>query len=157
MKGKAEADDVAACQDTVFGYCTAINEWERLQYILGRIEKKQFVQDRHLESVAGLTLLSHAEEHARIFERFIVPRQRAYGANPGEPLSWARDGSYYDVERQTIKSVTFASSNLAEVVTAWGFQFPGGLTMFVLKKTQGKWLIDSLKVASSSGWEVAHL
>lgn len=152
-----DADDINACKNAVAGYCRAINQWERDRYILGRIENDQFTSESDRESVAGLTLESHRDAHEQIFARFIVPRHRKYGSSPGTPNSWSKDGSYYDVDPNTIRTVEFPSKDRAEIVADWGFQFPGGTTMFVLKRTNGTWLIDNLKVAVDDGWEVAHL
>ncbi|HUF80947.1 MAG TPA: hypothetical protein VMN03_07420, partial [Burkholderiales bacterium] len=66
-----ESDDITACEDAVVAYCQAINEWERIRYILGRIENDQFTPESDRESMAGLTLESHCEGHAKIFDRFI--------------------------------------------------------------------------------------
>ena len=153
----ADTDNIQACEDAVVGYCQAINEWERIRSILGRIENGQSTSASDRESVAGLTLQSHCEAHKRIFERFIVPRDRKFGSSPGVPNSWSKEGSYYDVDPDTIRAVQFPAEDRAEVVAEWGFQLPGGTTMFVLKRTNGTWLIDNLKIAVDNGWEVAHL
>jgi hypothetical protein len=152
-----DASDIAACKNVVAGYCAAINEWERMRSILGRLENNQFVSASQRESVKGLTLEAHDQEHMKIFDRFIVPRVRRYGSNPGNPNSWSDKGSFFDVSPQTIRSVEFPACDRAEVVTDWGFQLPGGTTMFVLKRAHGTWRIDSLKIGSDDGWDVAHL
>lgn len=152
-----EAADIIACKDTVVGFCLAINAWERTRTILGRVENGKFTSESDLESVAGVNLESHMEQHKRIFNRFIVPRERKYGSSPGAPNSWSKKGRYHNVNRETIRSVEFPSKNRAEVVADWGFIVPGRKTMFVLKRKNGTWLIDSLKIAVDAGWEVAHL
>lgn len=153
----ADTENIQACEDAVVGYCQAINQWERIRYILGRIENGQFTSASDRESVAGLTLQSHSEAHEKIFERFIVPRERKYGSTPGEPNSWSKEGSYYEVDRDTIRAVQFLAKDRAEIVADWGFELPGGTTKFVLKRTNGTWLIDNLKIAVDDDWEVAHL
>jgi len=152
-----EVDDIEVCKEAVLGYCKALNKWERNRYILGRIENGQFTSASDRESVAGLILESHHETHEKIFDSFVVPRERKYGSNPGAPNSWSKDGSYYDVDSDTIRAVEFPSKDRAEIVAEWGFQFPGGTTMFVLKRKNGTWLIDHLKISGDNGWEVAYL
>ena len=152
-----DPDDIEACKDAVVGYCTAINDWEVAQTIIDRIAKDQFVSEPQRKAVDGITLDSHNKEHGNIFRLFVVPRDRNYGSNPGEPKSWGNKGSFFDIDRQTIESVEIASRNRAELTAGWGYQLPGGRTMFVLKRVDGSWLIDSLKVWLSDSWEVAHL
>lgn len=153
----ADTDNTQACKDAVVGYCQAINEWERIRYILGRIENGQFTSALDRESVVGLILQTHSEAHEKIFERFVVPRERKYGSNPGAPNSWNKVGSYHAVDPDTINAVQFPTKDSAEIVANWGFLLPGGTIMFVLKRINGTWLINNLKVASDDGWEVAHL
>jgi len=152
-----KADDINACKDVIIRYCQAINEWERLRYILGRVENGQFTSVADRESVAGLTLESHHEAHAKIFDRFILPRDREHGSRPGAPNSSSKDGSFYGVDPQTIRAVEFPAKDRAEIIADWGFQLPGGTIMFVLNHSDGTWRIAHLKLAVDDGWEVAHL
>lgn len=147
----------ADCRALVLNYGMAINEWERLQTILWRIEQGQFVPARDRESVAGITPQAHLETHTELFARYIVPRERKYGSNPGQPKSWGNTGKFFDVSPETIHSVTFRSPKCAEVVTGWGYMLPGGETMFILKRKDGCWRIDSLKSKLRTGWEAGHL
>ena len=151
-----ETADTQACKDVVFRFCVMINEWERVRDILNRIENEQFVSDLKREAVAGITVDSHIQAHANIFERFIAPRDRKYGSSPGAPLSWCSKGSYFDVDRETIKSVEFPRDRCAEVITEWSYQLPGNDTMFALKRIAGLWLIDNLKVGLDDKWDIAH-
>src|SRR5438045_1266429 len=105
--------DIKACKDTVTGFCTAINEWERIRSILGRMDNGQFVRESQRASVERLTLAGHNEEHAQIFDRFVVPRARKYGSNPGKANSWG-GGRFFDVNPETIRSVEFPARNRAE-------------------------------------------
>lgn len=56
-----------------------------------------------------------------------------------------------------IGSVEFRDDAHAELVTDWGYMLPGGQTMFVLKRSDGRWLIDSLKTRRRGEWETADL
>lgn len=151
------AEDIEACKDAVVGYCTAINDWETAQTIVDRIAKGQHVIGSQGKAVQGITPESHREKHADIFNRFVFPRDRGYGSNPGAPNSWGSNGSFFNVAHETIESIDLPSHDRAEVITNWGYQLPGGRTMFVLKCLNGSWLIDSLKVDSTDGWEDAYL
>ena len=153
MSQNEEAD----CRALVLNYCLAINEWERVQTILGRIEQGQFVPARDRELVTGITPQAHLESHAAIFAQYIVPRERKYGSNPRQPKSWTARGRFVEISPETIHSVTFRKPGCAEVVTGWGHIFPGHETMFVLKKIDDHWRIDGLKLKLEEGWETAHL
>lgn len=153
----AEPSDTDLCKETIFRYCTAMNKWEQLRYIPGRIERGQFVTAAQTESVKMVTQEAHDRAHAKIFDPFIVPRARKYGSNPGRANSWGKNGSYFDVNPGTIRSVEFPAQNRAEIIADRGTGLPGGTTMFILKRVEGKWLIDSLKVRFKNDWKVACL
>ena len=151
------ASEETACREAVYSFCSAMNEWERIYFTIQRISDGQFVSQKDRDSVAGVTQQVHLETHVRLFAQHVVPRDRKYGANPGEPKSWSNKGSFFDVSRRTIGSVVFRDDTHAEVVTDWGYMLPGGQTMFVLKRCDGRWLIDSLKTRRRGEWRRAHL
>jgi hypothetical protein len=151
------ASEETACREVVHSFCTAMNEWERIYSTIQRISDGQFVSQKDRNSVAGTTREGHLQEHARVFAQHVVPRDRKYGANPGEPKSWSAKGSFFDVSGQPIGSVEFRDDAHAELVTDWGYMLPGGQTMFVLKRSDGRWLIDSLKTRRRGEWETADL
>jgi hypothetical protein len=136
-----------------------MNEWEKIYTILRRIAEGSFVSDSDRKAVADVTVESHLAQHADIFARFIVPRDRKYGAKPGEPTSWSQNGSFFDLSRDTIRSVCFPRRGRSEVITGWGHMLPGGQTMFVLKYRNRRWLIDSIKtrMTENDGWETEQL
>jgi hypothetical protein len=149
-------DEESACREVVFNFCSALNEWERKYSILNRTEEGKFVSQKERDAVAGVTKQEHLDTHARLFAQHVVPRVRKYGSNPGEPKSWGWQGTYANVSLATIRSVSFRGSR-AEVITGWGYMLPGGQTMFVLKRKDNRWLIDSLKTKLGEKWETAHL
>lgn len=151
------ANEETACHETVYGFCSAINEWERIYSIIERIEEGKFVTQKDRDAVVGYTRRGHLEAHAKLFAQHVVPRERKYGSNPGEPKSWSSQGSFCDVSLATIRSVTFRDSRCAEVVTGWGYMLPGSHTMFVLKRRDDRWLIDGLKTSLGDAWKTTHL
>jgi hypothetical protein len=150
-------DQIEACKDVVVGFCTAINDWDTVRCILGRIENGQYLIGLQREAVEGITVEDHNKKHVSIFQQFVVPRERKFGSNPGSPTSWGTGGSFFDVDRDSIDSVEFPTDDRAEIVAPWGYQLPGGSTMFVLSRTNGSWLIDNLKIRGDNCWEGAHL
>ncbi len=153
MREKVETE----CREIVHSFSTAMNEWERVYSILGRIADGKFVSQKDRDAVAGVTRQGHLEAHARLFAQFVVPRERKYGSNPGEPNGWGPQGRYHDVSLATIRSVTFRDTTCAEVITDWGLMVPGGQTMFVLKHRGDRWLIDGLKWRCAGEWRTGHL
>ncbi len=152
-----QANEETACRETVYSFCSAINEWERIYSIIERIEDGKFVSQKDREAVAGVTGPGHLEAHARLFAEHVVPRDRKYGSNPGQPKSWSGKGSFFNVSLATIRSVAFHDDRRAEVITDWRYLLPGGQTMFVLKRGDDRWLIDGLKTRLGEVWETAHL
>ena len=134
-----------------------MNEWERIYSIVERIETGKFVSQKDRDAVAGVTRQGHLEAHARLFAQHVIPRDRKYGSNPGDPKSWSGHGIFVDVSLATIRSVAFRGDKCAEVITDWGYMLPGGQTMFVLKRRGDRWLIDSLKTRLGEKWDTAHL
>jgi hypothetical protein len=134
-----------------------MNEWERIYSVVERIEDGKFVSPKDRDAVAGVTRRGHLGAHARLFARHVIPRDRKYASNPGEPKSWSGAGSFFDVSLATIRSVVFRDDGCAEVITDWGYMLPGGQTMFVVKRMNDRWLIDGLKTRRGEEWETAHL
>ena len=151
------ANTETECREVVHSFCVAMNEWERIYSIIGRIANGQFVSQKDRDAVAEVTMQGHLEAHARLYAQHVIPRDRKYGSNPGEPKSWSGKGSFFDVSDATIKSVVFRADRCAEVITDWGYMLPGGQTIFVLKKRDDRWLIDGLKTRLGEEWETAHL
>jgi hypothetical protein len=141
-------EDETECRRVVFGYATALNEWEIQKYIFDRIQEGRHVAPTRMALVTGLTNESLVKRHTELFAAYIYPRDRKYGTNPGGPMVIGRDGRFFDVKEETITSVAERSRNTVEVITGWGYMLPGGQTMFVLKRRSGRWLIDSLKTKS---------
>lgn len=148
-----EANEENACRECVHSYALAINEWERVYSILGRIEDGKHVSQRLREQVAGMTKVGHLETHAALFAQYVNPRDRELGSKPGAPNCWGDKGKFFTVSYASIKSVELRDPRTAEVVTDWGYLLPGGSTMFVLKHKNCRWLIDSLKVMREGTWE----
>ena len=93
-----------------------------------------------------------------MFDRYIYPRDCKYGANPGMPTMFGREGRFRDVTVETITDVKERDRSTIEVTTDWGYLLPGGRTMFILKKRSNRWLIDSLKTENHDGiWTNAHI
>lgn len=144
------------CRQLVLDYANALNDWEVRRTILERVEAGRDAAPAHAARVAGLTLADLLREHEHIFARYIVPRDRRHGTNPGSPTSYGKDGRFFDVRPATIASMQERDPDTIEVVTGWGYLLPIGQTMFVLKRKAGRWLIDSLKTGTGDGdWEAA--
>jgi hypothetical protein len=144
----------AECRRVVFGYASELNEWEVQKYLFDRLQYGMHVAPSRAALVDGLTAEQLIDRHIEIFNRYIFPKDRKYGANPGSPTSYGRDGRFLDVNQETIISVLERNKTTIEVITAWGLNIPGRKTMFVLKRKAERWLIDSLKWEKLDGvWE----
>jgi hypothetical protein len=147
-------EDDIECRRVVLGYALAKNEWDILKYILDRIRHNMHVSPARAALVEGLSEEDLRLRHISMFDSFIFPRDRKYGANPGGPTGISRDGPFSGVDPETIVSVAERNRNTIEVVTDWTYMSTEGKTMFVLKKKAGRWLIDSLKTSRNDGkWE----
>lgn len=144
-------EDEAECRRVVFGYATELNDWEVQKYIFDRLQDGRHVTPTRAALVDGMTAEQFIDRHIDIFERYIFPRDRKYGTNPGGPAMIGRDGRFFDVNLETINSVVERNNTTIEVITSWGCILPGGKTMFVLKRKAGRWLIDSLKCEEHDG------
>jgi hypothetical protein len=152
-----QATEEALCRDLVYSFCSALNEWERIYSIIQRISDGKFVSRKDRDLVAEITREVHLQTHASLFAQHVIPREREFGASPGQPKSWSPQGSFFDVSRATISEVVFRDEAHAEVITNWGYMLPDELTMFVVRRSNGRWLIDGLKTRSEGAWKVAHL
>jgi hypothetical protein len=147
-------EDEAECRRIVFGYASELNDWEVQEFIFDRLQDGRHVAPSRAALVDGMTSEEFIDRHIDIFKRYIFPRDRKYGTNPGAPGMIGRDGSFFDVNLETMISVLERNKITIEVITSWGCILPGGKTMFVLKKKAGRWLIDSLKCEKHDGdWE----
>ena len=147
-------EDETECRQVVFGYAIELNDWEIQKYIFDRIQNGRHVAPSRAALVDGMTAQQFVDRHINIFERYIFPRDRKYGTNPGGPATIGRDGRFFDVALETILSVAERNKNTIEVITSWGYILPGSKTMFVLKRKAGHWLIDSLKCENHDGaWQ----
>ena len=151
-------NDKEQCHQVVLDFCVAINNWGDTFTTVKRIANGQFVSEARRIAVNGQTVESCLLEHAQIFQAFVVPRERKFGTNPGQPNSWSRS-TFFDVSASGITAVAFPAKRRCEVSTEWGYLLPSGQTKFVLKLNAGRWLIDSLKSrhTSSDTWRVMHI
>jgi len=151
-------NDKEQCHQIVLDFCLAINNWGATFTTVKRIANGKFVSDARRSAVNGQTVESCLLEHAQIFQTFILPRERKFGANPGKPNSWSKS-TFFDVSPDGITAIAFPVKGRCEVSTEWGYLLPSGQTMFVLKLEIGRWLIDSLKsrAASSDTWRAVYI
>lgn len=151
-------EDEAECRRVVLDYAISMNEWEIKRYTLDRLESGRMVAPGREALVAGLTDNDLVEQHKAIFARCIVPRERKHGANPGRASHWGKDGSFYGVAPEGVAAVVERNRTTIEVSTQWSHMLPGGRTLFVLKRIDGRWLIDGMKTqGTETEWENALL
>ena len=93
------------CRQLVLDYATALNDWEVRRTIFDRLQAGREVAPARAARVAGLSIEDFVREHEQIFARYIVPRDRKHGTNPGSPTSYGKDGGFFDVGPQTSTSV----------------------------------------------------
>ncbi len=103
--------DEDAVRHTVTRFCQAIQQWEATMALIDRVAEGKRVTEAQRDSVAGLTYDTQFVEHARIFEEFIVPRERKYGSNPGRPKFWRN--SFAGATEEKILSVNFTKARHA--------------------------------------------
>ena len=151
-------EDESECRRIVLGYATTKNEWDIQKNIFDRLQEGRHVASGRAALVTGLTNEDFTRRHIAMFAAYIHPRERKYGTNPGGPAMISRDGPFANVSAESICSVTERNRNTIEVVAEWPYLSLEGKTMFVLKRSSGRWLIDGLKTSKYGGdWENAHL
>ncbi len=146
--------DEAECRRVALEYATTKNEWDILKHIFDRLRDGMHVAPKRAALVEGLTAEEFTRRHVAMFAAYIYPRERKYGSSPGKPSGISRDGPFEKVSEQSIVSVIERNKNTIEVITQWPYMATQGETMFVMKKKDGRWLIDSLKSNhDGSAWE----
>ena len=150
------------CKEVVYNFCTEFNEWEALYFSLKRAETRRIegkvIADKLKKKIEGHSIDEQKARHAKIFEKYINPRDRKYGSNPGEPGSCGDPVTYRNVSKERIISTDFPRQNRCEIIANWGI-WDDGKIMFVLLKKNNKWRIDSIKkyYESDGKWSVWHL
>jgi hypothetical protein len=124
-KPKAEREPA----EVVTGFIAAMHQWEKE---CARIDKKAQPGASHGMARQALGV---------VFSEFCTPKERKYG----------RQGSYstppeYDLRNETITSVRVVGPRRAEVETRRASGLNQGVTVYILLKAKGAWLIDSHKV-----------
>jgi hypothetical protein len=126
-------------QAVVESFIRAMNAWELEATNLSRQCRKTSEPEAYWPEIK--------KKLAVIHEQFLSPRKRVYASEP----SFQRPPAY-DPQKETIVLVEVESSQ-ARVETHRKAMLGGGQYRYLLQKTGGKWLIDSVKYLSGEKWK----